>query len=79
MIYYVYIIKLANNSYYTGYTIDIKKRVMEHKSNKCTTTKRLVFEKLVWFGAFNSKKLALEFERYLKSSSGFAFRNKHFI
>ena len=34
---------------------------------------------LVWYGAFLDKNKALVFEKYLKSSSGFAFRNKHLV
>jgi len=34
---------------------------------------------LIWYCAFLEKKKVLAFEKYLKSSSGFAFRNKHLI
>jgi hypothetical protein len=35
----------------------------------------------IWFGTvpFTTKEKALAFEKYLKSSSGFAFRNKHLV
>jgi len=42
-------------------------------------TKRFLPCKLVTYLAFNSKKLAIKFERYLKTGSGFAFRNRHLV
>jgi len=35
--------------------------------------------KLVFYAAFETKKKALDFEKYLKTNSGFAFRNKRLI
>jgi len=35
--------------------------------------------KIAWYAAFESKELALTFEKYLKSSSGSAFRNKRLL
>jgi len=34
---------------------------------------------MVCYCAFNDKKRALDFEKYLKTSSGIAFKNKRFI
>jgi putative endonuclease len=31
---YVYIVKCANGSYYTGFTTDIDRRLIEHNSGK---------------------------------------------
>ena len=41
--FYVYILKCADNSYYTGHTDDLEKRLSEHTSNSvpCYTSKRL--------------------------------------
>jgi len=33
----------------------------------------------MFYAAFKAKEKAYEFEKYLKSSSGFAFRNKRLI
>ncbi len=76
---YAYLLELNNGEYYAGSTLDIKSRLSAHQSgrNKSTKDKRPV--KLVWCGMFKTKKLAQDFEDYLKSSSGFAFRNKHLI
>ena len=43
------------------------------------STKNLRPVKLVYYSAFSSQKKATDFEKYLKTSSGFAFRNKRLI
>ncbi len=77
--YYVYILKLNNRNFYSGFTDDLKRRIGEHNNGKVQTTSKNLPIKLVWYGCFTNKKKALEFETYLKSSSGFAFRNKRFL
>lgn len=77
--YYVYILQLENGECYSGYTKDLRARLAEHKRGTTVTTNRLPPEKLLYYAAFETKKLALEFERYLKMPSGFAFRNKRLI
>lgn len=78
--YFVYIAKLDNNKFYTGFTSDIVERIKRHKRKNptLTTTKNKIIE-LVFYVAFKEKKRALDFEKYLKSSSGFAFRNKRLV
>jgi len=77
--YYVYILELKNNQHYIGFTTDLKNRIIAHHQSQNLTTKRIRPEKLLFYAAFESKQKALDFERYLKSSSGFAFRNKRLI
>ena len=77
--FYAYILKLSNGQYYTGFSEDLKARMKKHKKNAVRTTARLHLIELVFYAAFKEKKKALTFERYLKSSSGFAFRNKKLI
>jgi len=77
--YYVYILKLKNGQHYVGFSRDLKKRLIQHKNHSSPTTSRIEPEELIFYAAFKSKEKALDFERYLKSSSGFAFRNKRFI
>ncbi len=77
--YYVYILKLVNNQFYTGFSSDLKTRIKRHFQSSTRTTTRIKPDKLVFYCAFENKKLALDFEKYLKSSSGSAFRNKHLI
>lgn len=71
--------RLKNGQYYIGFTRDLKKRLVRHKNHSSTTTSRIEPEELVFYSAFQTKQKALDFEKYLKSSSGFAFRNKRLI
>jgi len=76
--YYTYILQLSNGLFYIGYSADLKQRLVSHQTKDVYTTKNKE-PRLIWYAAFQSQKKALDFEKYLKSSSGFAFRNKHFI
>jgi len=78
-VYYVYILKLHDQSIYVGFSRDIKKRLKEHQSGCVESTKNIRPIKLVFYCAFDSIEKALKFESYLKSSSGFAFRNKRLV
>ncbi|MDD5749660.1 MAG: GIY-YIG nuclease family protein [Patescibacteria group bacterium] len=77
--YYVYILHLNNSSFYTGYTINIIKRLKEHKNGRVKSTKNFRPIKLVWYCIFPSRLQARRFENYLKTGSGQAFRNKRLI
>lgn len=78
--YYSYILfSKTKNKYYIGYTEDLRRRFNEHKTHQVTTTKDYAELELVWYAAFKSKDSALSFEKYLKSSSGFSFRNKRLV
>ena len=76
---YVYILKLRNGKVYVGYSSDLRSRIKAHKQGKVQSTKNLRPLKLIFYAAFSNKKKALDFERYLKSSSGHAFRKKRLI
>jgi len=76
--YYVYILKLTGKEYYSGFSADLKSRITEHKQNKVKTTRNRK-PRLYFYCAFRSRINAVRFEKYLKSSSGFAFRNNHLI
>jgi len=76
---YVYILKLENGLHYTGQTDNVERRMVKHLQSPVPTTKRYKPVGLEFYAAFKNKKKALEFERYLKSSSGNAFRNKHLL
>lgn len=77
--YYCYILQLKNNKYYIGSSSDLKNRIREHNYGHVKTTKNLSPVKLVYYSAFISKKNALDFEKYLKTPSGFSFRNKRLL
>ena len=78
--YYVYILQSTKDkSYYYGSTADLKKRLIDHNSGKVTYTSAHKPYKIIWYCSFNSKQKALDFEKYLKSSSGYAFAKKRFV
>ncbi|OGM12996.1 excinuclease ABC subunit C [Candidatus Woesebacteria bacterium RIFCSPLOWO2_01_FULL_39_23] len=76
---YVYILKLSNNSNYVGQTSDLKNRIKDHNKGNTNHTKKFLPVKLIFYCAFESKKKALNFEKYLKSGSGKAFKKKRLI
>ncbi|HRH25112.1 MAG TPA: GIY-YIG nuclease family protein [Candidatus Paceibacterota bacterium] len=78
--YYVYILKSEkDSSYYKGVTENLKKRVYDHNhgSNKYSSSKAPF--KIIWYCAFEQKQKALDFEKYIKHGSGFAFVKKHIL
>jgi putative endonuclease len=79
IMYYVYLLKLKNKYIYTGSTPDFKKRIAQHQKGQCQATKNFVPINLIWYCAFNTRLQARQFENYLKTGSGQAFRNKHLI
>lgn len=78
--YYAYILQSKKDeSHYIGVTADLRKRLKEHNSgNSIYSNTKRPYE-LKWYSAFTDKQKAYQFERYLKSSSGHAFTNKHLI
>jgi putative endonuclease len=67
--YYVYVLKLTNTkkNYYIGYTKDLKKRFEQHQ-NGCVKTTKNKSPKLIYYEAYETKYLALNREKSLKSS-----------
>lgn len=69
MTYYIYILQCADESYYTGLTNDLKRRLREHASGKdhraFTYSRRPV--KLVWFEEIADKETARRREKQVKS------------
>jgi len=78
-VYYVYILRLRNDTFYIGFSSSLQRRVNDHLQGKVSQTKNLRPLKLVFYAAFGSKIKAIYFEKYLKTSSGFAFRNKRLV
>ena len=76
---YVYILKDDRQKLYVGYSSDLKKRLQDHMYKEVVTTKIYQNPQLMWYCAFQDKKIALDFERYLKAGSGHAFARKHFV
>jgi putative endonuclease len=76
---YVYILKCCDELYYTGCTEDLDARVLRHSKGYVDSTKNRLPVKVIFYCAFEDKYKAFQFEKYLKSGSGIAFRNKHLI
>jgi len=69
--YFVYIIQsLVDNNYYTGYTIDLKRRLERHNSGYLRATKKRRPFKLVYCESFGNKREAIKREYFLKSKVG---------
>ncbi len=66
--YYVYLLECSDNSFYCGYTTDLKRRVSEHnnpKSNSKYTRVRIPVQ-LVYYEEFKSLSDALKREHKIK-------------
>ena len=78
--YYTYILfNKETNRYYVGFTPDLRKRLSKHFAGKVLSTKSNQNYNLVSFVGFKNRSDALDFEKYLKTGSGVAFMNKHFL
>ncbi|WP_301860443.1 GIY-YIG nuclease family protein [uncultured Megasphaera sp.] len=67
MPYYTYIVRCADGTLYTGWTVDVVKRVAAHNRGcgaKYTKTRRPV--QLVWSREFSSKHDAMHWEWQIK-------------
>lgn len=70
MIWYVYIVKCADNALYTGITKDLKRRVFEHNSDNKKGAKSLRYRRpviLVYHEEFTSQSGAAKREKAIKS------------
>jgi predicted GIY-YIG superfamily endonuclease len=80
MMYFVYILKSdKDSSYYIGATKDVSIRFKQHNSGAVRSTKPKIPYHLIWTAAFPNKEKAFAFEKYLKSSSGYAFMKKRLV
>ena len=66
--YYIYILKCSDNSYYTGVTNDLERRISEHEIGddpRNYTFKRRPFE-LVYYDEFHNINDAIDAEKQIK-------------
>ena len=79
--YYVYIIQSIDSpkQFYTGFSENINERLDGHNHGKSVHTNKFKPWKMVYYCALDDKQKALDFEKYLKTASGIAFRNKRLI
>ena len=69
LFHYVYMIECCDGSYYTGYTIDLDKRMKKHKEGKGSKYVKLKgYKKLVYFEKYSDKITAMKREYALKKS-----------
>lgn len=65
--YFTYIIRCKDDTLYTGYTSDIKRRVDEHKRGiNCKYTRAKGFKNLEVYFVTNTKSKAMKLESYIK-------------
>ena len=71
MYYYVYVLQSEkDNLWYTGYTSDIKNRLLLHNDGKVESTKNRRPLKLIDYERCLNQQDATRREKYLKSGSG---------
>jgi predicted GIY-YIG superfamily endonuclease len=71
MTFWTYILKCADNSYYTGHTDNLERRIQQHHQRAfptCYTARRLPVE-MVFSQAFATREEALASERQIKGWS----------
>ena len=74
MIFTVYILKsLKDGKRYIGYTKNLYRRLSEHNSGGCKSTRNRRPLELVYHEDYDSKTEAMKRERFFKSTSGRVF------
>jgi putative endonuclease len=75
--FYVYILEsIAGGEFYVGITEDLRGRLKKHNGGGVPHTAKHRPWRIKTAIAFTDKARAIDFERYLKSSSGRAFAKK---
>jgi len=76
--FFVYILQSLTNStsFYIGFTEDLQARLKKHNAGEVPHTAKSGPWRIKTAMAFTDRDRAVDFERYLKSSSGRAFANK---
>ncbi|MBI5045267.1 MAG: GIY-YIG nuclease family protein [Candidatus Levybacteria bacterium] len=74
---YVYLLKCADGSQYTGCTDNLEDRIERHQRGYVPATKSRLPVRLISYFTTSNKYTAFNFEKYLKSGSGRAFVKKH--
>ncbi len=75
---YAYRIQSISNTNfsYTGFTSNLKQRIIAHNNSQVKSTKNYKPYELIFYAALRKKEDAFNFERYLKTGSGKAFASK---
>lgn len=77
-LHHVYILQSESSSdtFYTGFTEDMKKRLADHNAGRDPHTAKFRPWEIKTVISFSDRHQALDFERYLKTASGRAFAKK---
>jgi putative endonuclease len=67
--FYVYILK-SKSRLYTGYSLDLQRRVIEHNASKNVSTKAYAPWRLIYYEAHTNAEDAHRREQYLKTWQG---------
>jgi len=76
---YVYILKCSDGTFYTGCTNNLEDRLSRHNKGQINYTKDKLPVELIVYIVFQNKYKAYDFEKYLKTGSGIALRNKRLV
>ena len=79
MWHYVYILENNEGRQYVGSTQEVKRRLEKHNNGEVSHTSKFRPWELKFACSFQTKELALTFEKYLKSGSGTMFRYRHLV
>jgi len=79
--FYVYILKSQkdNSKIYIGFTENLDQRLGQHNHETSDYSRKYAPWGLETYTVFKNKQTALDFEKYLKSGSGFAFLRKRLL
>ncbi len=76
--FYVYLLKSLKdpNKTYVGFTTNVRERLQKHNEGGSVYTSDYKPWKLISSIGFDEEAKALEFEKYIKSGSGYAFAKR---
>lgn len=70
---FVYILRLTNNSYYTGITINLNTRLKQHNLGYSKSTKKYLPAKLIYSHELPDRKIARKREVFIKNKGAKRF------
>ncbi len=73
------LLSAIDKKHYIGSTNDLERRLHQHNSKQVTATAPRAPFSLISYTTFNTEKKAREFEKYLKTGSGWSFINKRIL
>lgn len=72
-VFYVYILKLSNQKYYTGQTNNNDRRMKQHSTGQCKSTKNHLPFTIQYVKKKSSRKEARKLEVYIKNRGAHRF------